>query len=193
MNRTRGITQLEIITVAATAFVLVTVGIPNWTDAELRAQLTQTAVDMKMVDVALHAMANDYPGGVESGNWGCKENLWIWDCDLIGVSRGVGTYIGWIMIFFGEDDPGVTVVGRILTTPIPYLEEIPIDAFNSAVGSTGSWPTFGYPASLQTYLCLERSMQLEPPGKIPGAYFGADSIQLSNRLFGFTYRVPDRA
>lgn len=144
----KAFTHLETLTIAGVVFALVTVALPKYTDAELLEQLVQTAADMKAVDQALHQVSRDYSGGDLGPHWACSKRLRLWDCDEIGITPGHGNYNGWLMIDFEDRGPrGISHFGTILTTPIAYLKEVPMDPFNSAMGDKGTWHTHGYQVS----------------------------------------------
>jgi len=145
----KGFTLIELLIVIAIILILIAIALPNFMNARLRAKVLQTQADMRTVDTAIHFCANDYPGGINEPTWLCNNrNSPIgWNCDQIGNVEGAGTYAGWVMIHFGNFNPGVTYMGALLTTPISYIESCPLDFFNTAMGNQPPIVSFGFPSS----------------------------------------------
>ena len=161
MNSRRGFTLIELLIVIAIILILIAIAVPNFLSARLRAKVTQTAADMKTVDMAIHMCANDF-GGVDRPNWLCtNQNIYLsaaWDCGDIGNVPAIGIYSGWVMIHYGDIAPPVTYMGHILTSPIPYIESCPVDFFNTAMESNPPHPTFGFPASFHIGIFLSGAL-----------------------------------
>jgi len=151
MKLRKGFTLIELLIVIAIILILIAIALPNFMAARLRAKVTETAANMKTVDTAMNFCASDYPGGMNEAKWLCaNQNTYLgqaWNCDTMGTAPGMGIYTGWVMIHFGNFNPGISYMGSILSTPVQYIESCPLDFFNTAMESQGSWPTFGFPAS----------------------------------------------
>jgi len=161
MKLRKGFTLIELLIVIAIILILIAIALPNFMNARIRAKVLQTKADMKAVSEAIHLYANDYPGGFSGRKWGCNNYAWWWDCDYIAAEGSVpyhGIHTAWVMIHFGNFNPGVRYMGQVLTSPTPYLESCPLDYFNTAMGdhpnAPGSHRTFGYPASFYINLML---------------------------------------
>ena len=159
VNQVDGFTLIELLIVIAIILILIAIALPNFMHARIRAKVLQTQADMKSIDTAIHMYANDYPGGFSGRRWGCNNYAWWWDCDLVGTAGSShGLHGAWVMVLFGNFNPGVRYMGQVLTSPTPYLDKIPIDYFNTAMGATPGAPgglnTFGYPASAYINITL---------------------------------------
>jgi len=159
MRLRKGFTLIELLIVIAIILILIAIALPNFMNARLRAKVLQTQADMKAVSEAIHLYANDYPGGFSGRKWGCNNYAWWWDCDYIGAEGSLpyhGIHTAWVMIHFGNFNPGTRYMGQVLTSPTPYLESCPLDFFNTVMGDQPNAPlrTFGYPASFYINIML---------------------------------------
>ena len=127
LNQKRGFTLIELLIVIAIILILVAVALPNFVNARIRAQVTRVKTDMRMIANALFAYHTDYrrmlnPCGAEdpvaSGKY--RPDLPRDYCPGGGLRYTVG----------GNID--IAVLGRQLTSPNEYVEEVPFDPFNSA-------------------------------------------------------------
>jgi len=161
MKLRKAFTLIELLIVIAIILILISIALPNFMAARLRAKVVETTSNMKTVGDAIFMCANDYGGSTEP-NWMCSNNHshWSqpWPCEKIGTVAAFGIYTGWVMIHFGNFNPGVNYMGNLLTTPVPYMERCPIDFFNTAMESQGSWPTFGFPASFHINVFMDGAL-----------------------------------
>jgi len=151
----KGFTLIELLIVIAIILILIAIALPNFMNARLRAKVLETKANMKAVDEAIHFYANDYPGGFSGRKWGCNNYAWWWDCAKVGQPAYYdGIHTAWVMIHYGNFNPGVRYMGQVLTSPTPYIERCPIDYFNTAMESHQPQPTFGFPASFVINIML---------------------------------------
>jgi len=158
MKVQKGFTLIELLIVIAIILILIAIALPNFMNARIRAKVLQTQANMKTVDTAIHLYADDYEGGFSGYKWGCNNYAWWWDCDLVGTAGSShGIHTAWVMIHFGNFNPGTRYMGQVLTSPTAYIESCPLDYFNTAMGDTAGNDhprSFGYPCSFFIQLMI---------------------------------------
>src|SRR5687767_333394 len=108
MNLKTGFTLIEFLLLAAVIGVLAAIAAPNFFEARVRSGVARTMHDMRATGVAMEAYIVDYK-----------------QTPLIDGSTGrpgpnVAQYVGWMMMKSQGH-----YVGKLLTTPVAYLSEIP--------------------------------------------------------------------
>ena len=109
----KAFTLIELLIVVAIIAILAAIAVPNFLEAQTRAKVSRTYADMRTVAYAIRAYEVDnnvYP-----------------HYDLKNY-----TMFGW---FLKTDQPlyNYPTMGRLLTSPIAYITDIPWDPFNSKV------------------------------------------------------------
>lgn len=101
MRATRGFTLVELLVVVAIIGILVAIAVVNYVLAQVRAKVSQCKADMRTVETALE--------------WYRSDNGEYPDGSLGGYVPGSSIY-NWRL--------------RVLTSPIAYVQTLPMDPFN---------------------------------------------------------------
>ena len=107
----KAFTLIELLIVVAIIAILAAIAVPNFLEAQTRSKVSRTYADMRTIANAIRAYEVDnnvYP-----------------HYDL-----GTKGMFGWFLRT-NRNVPGYPTMGRLLTSPIAYLTEIPWDQFNS--------------------------------------------------------------
>jgi len=146
----RGFTLIELLIVVAIIAILAMIAVPNFLEAQMRAKVSRVQADIRSLAVAIEAYTVDYntwPG--DPYDWGVWMN-----------SPGSWPKMGW-------DWPLI-----VLTSPIAYITDIPIDPFSkgmatSTVGihtwyltKTGYYTFRHDPRNAASFFVLQRSRYL---------------------------------
>ena len=101
--------------VVAIIAILAAIAVPNFLQAQARAKVTRTIVDMRSIGIAIHAYAVD---------WNEPPRRSLVKINATGV----------LMVYTAApNEPGLGSVwmGTLLTTPVAYITRIPVDHWNS--------------------------------------------------------------
>jgi len=126
-GRLRGFTLIELLIVIAIILILVAIAVPNFAASRIRAQVTRVKADMKTIANALemyHAQNHRYinPCYPEVSN----------QIDVCPASVGGGYGQGFLWLLNSNGDVSAGSKGVQLTSPTPFLTELPIDPFMTA-------------------------------------------------------------
>lgn len=119
----KAFTLIELLIVVAIIAILAAIAVPNFLEAQTRSKIARVNSDMRTIATAIESYTVDN----QRAPIGWTE----------GVSRG-----------FWPDDDLKTAAFRLLTTPLPYLTDIPLDPFAVTAGGqrlpTGQGPRYLY-------------------------------------------------
>ena len=119
----RAFTLIELLIVVAIISVLAAIAVPNFLEAQTRAKVSKTKADMKSIVVAVTAYEVDH-GDVIS--------YWT-EPNQRRPQMSFFLKTDWDSGGTGWESPSV---GVFLTTPIPYMTDIPWDDFNTQAWTT---------------------------------------------------------
>ena len=113
----KGFTLIELLIVVAIIAILAAIAVPNFLEAQTRAKVSRAMTDIRTCGQAIDIYMVDwnfvpYLGDVAPGFLGSAE------------------YLQWKEL--NDEDFGI---GRVLTSPVAYLNSIPEDYFNSSVNA----------------------------------------------------------
>jgi type II secretion system protein G len=108
-SRPHAFTLIELLIVVAIIAILAAIAVPNFLEAQTRAKVTRAKADMRSISTAIEAYRAD--------------NNWV--PELPG--GGGLDYLKWENYFTHK----VSGIGRLLTTPVAYISNIPYDTFNT--------------------------------------------------------------
>jgi prepilin-type N-terminal cleavage/methylation domain-containing protein len=126
-RRKVGFTLIELLIVIAIILILISIALPNFIEAQIRARMTKSRAEVKSIQTAFEMYMQDF-------------KVYPRSC----IPLMAGSNAGRCQDNWGF--PGITVRGH-LTTPIKYMKAMPDDLFAvnySVLGSTGSVPE-GHP------------------------------------------------
>lgn len=126
MRKSKGFTLIELLIVVAIIAVLAAIAIPNFLEARVRAMVSSARGDMRTVATAVEAYCVD-----ESQYPACRS---LPDLSSINMGINPGSQIEYRSTFgsLQTSVPGERF--RTLTTPTPYIVELPKDPFASTRG-----------------------------------------------------------
>jgi len=126
----KGFTLIELLIVVAIIAILAAIAIPNFLAAQTRSKVSRTMSDIRSVATAMESYFvdnNEYTRDSDS-------SMDFLDCGIGAITPGSALY-------------GVCANGMLqLTTPIPYLAQLPHDPFNRGVaveGAGSNWYRIG--------------------------------------------------
>src|SRR5262245_4717768 len=111
----KAFTIMELIILCASIAIFAMVAIPNFSILRMRAKITRSLTGLRQVGNAIRAYRSD------QGAW-----------PLFGPN----SYTGYTIVVPGGPSK---YIGQKLTTPVGYLDDVPIDPFNSAMDSKADW------------------------------------------------------
>ena len=120
-----GFTLIELLIVIAIILILIAIALPNFLEAQIRARVTNAQAEMRGIEPAMVSYLQDWKRYPADG------------FELPSYRDA-----------YPEENPRIWVQ---LTTPIPYLTQIPIDEFNVAVRDTRPAPDNTRDPIYQTY------------------------------------------
>jgi len=126
----RGFTLIELLIVIAIILILISIALPNFLAAQSRAKVVREKSDMRTLSIAIESLRSDYDV--------LLVDFWDDDVQMITRARFSGYYLGnYVPAFFGpccswhrhDFRGGTTGLFAPLTTPVPYIKEVPRDPF----------------------------------------------------------------
>lgn len=128
-SRCTGFTLIELLIVIVIILILVAIALPNFLEAQIRARVTNARADMRTLATALECYHTDYyrypfQGAITPANNPSKVVIpvgysGVYDPDDTGPGPKNGS----------PQNRYLKFVPSIITTPIPYLTDIPFDPF----------------------------------------------------------------
>jgi prepilin-type N-terminal cleavage/methylation domain-containing protein len=126
-----GFTLIELLIVIAIILILISIALPNFLAAQARAKVVREESDMRTIAIAIEALRSDYNI--------LLVDFWDDDVPMINRYRFNGSYLGmYVPAHFGpccswhrhDWRGGTTGLFAPLTTPIPYIKDVPRDPFS---------------------------------------------------------------
>lgn len=146
MRGNRGFTLIELLIVIAIILILIAIALPNFLEAQIRAQATRAKADGRSIITAMYAYQNDWR----------KFPLDSHDRWIAGIDTG-----SWALYSNMRPSPGT-----VLTSPVAYMTSIPFDPFVTQYEVGTAVPdTVGARELLSMYYLGEWSVDnYRPPG-----------------------------
>jgi len=104
----RGFTLIELLIVIAIILILIAIALPNFLEAQVRAKVTKVKGEIRTTAIALEAHQTDW----RAYPWGAELNSLTFPA-------------------FPPAEPAELHVGTVLTSPVPYIQELPNDTFSN--------------------------------------------------------------
>src|SRR5687767_2448569 len=106
----RGFTLIELLIVVAIIAILAAIAVPNFLEAQTRSKVSRAKADMRAIGMSIEAYHLD-------NNW---------------VPEPAGNTGAWDYVKYEDYATGkIGGVGKMLTTPVSYMTDIPYDTFNT--------------------------------------------------------------
>lgn len=118
--RPKAFTLIELLIVVAIIAILAAIAVPNFLEAQTRSKIARTVGEARTVGIALETYAVDHRAYPPDGS--NYKGMW---------------YFPTFALRWGD----VYYSGKALTTPIAYMNDIPIDIFNTNAEITGYVPS----------------------------------------------------
>jgi len=106
-KKRRGFTLIELLIVIAIILILIAIALPNFLEAQIRAKVTKAQGEMRSLATAVESYYTDYNQYPPDGD----------DLDPTVFPFDVANFDSYTRM-------------KVLTTPIPYITEIPFDPFH---------------------------------------------------------------
>ena len=106
-TKARGFTLIELLIVIAIILILIAIALPNFLEAQIRAKVTKAQGEMRTLATAIESYFTDYDQYPPDGD----------DLDPTVVPFDLSNFDSFTRM-------------KVLTTPIPYITEIPFDPFH---------------------------------------------------------------
>src|SRR5207244_2977800 len=117
----RGFTLIELLIVVAIIAVLAAIAVPNFLEAQTRAKVSRIKADMRTYATALEAYRLDHNG---------------YPLCYVPVPKN-GTVAHWFFMA-NLNNQKIGWAGPMLTTPVAYLSDLPLDPFMSPYANNPS-------------------------------------------------------
>jgi len=212
----KGFTLIELLIVIAIILILVAIALPNFYTARIRAQVTRVKADMKTIATAMGLYHGQY-GRYINSCYPCVPSDELGDLCVIAGTRtqgcggGFGQGALWLKVASGaisELSKGIQ-----LTSPTPFLTELPFDPFMTAAltnpditeasaiyyGKNRNWTASDFPPvsrSATTYGPFPYNIELSSKNWVMHT-FGPDLLQDGNQPgygnLGFIYSPTNGA
>ena len=114
-----GFTLIELLIVVAIIAILAAIAVPNFLEAQMRAQVSRVKADLRSIITAMEAYQVD--------------NVWIiMDHSDSPEDAAARNFHGTLDLIRWTDFDGVEHgPGRLLTSPVAYMTSVPFDVFNT--------------------------------------------------------------
>jgi general secretion pathway protein G len=133
----RGFTLIELLIVIAIILILIAIALPNFLAAQARAKVARERSDTRTISIAIESLRIDYGF--------LLVDFWDDDVSQIIMARFVGGGYGFSIAepprfkaccgwHRGDLRGGTTGLFAPLTTPIPYIKQVPPDPFAFELG-----------------------------------------------------------
>ncbi len=131
MRKTTAFTLIELLIVVAIIAVLAAIAVPNFLEAQTRARVSRVKSDLRTFGVAFESYKIDH-NQIPMVN---------------GVARASGFSAEFVDI---RNNPNKRkrYPGHLLTSPVAYYEETPVDFFNTRAAKSTSWTQWGKPVGV---------------------------------------------
>lgn len=123
MKKLRGFTLIELLIVVAIIAILAAIAVPNFLEAQTRARVARVNADLRTLKTGIESFqvdTNMYPKCYFENNNNLNPG------DLVPEAPDRLTFANWAKSSIGS---GTTKRNFTLTTPVAYLQNIPVDAF----------------------------------------------------------------
>ncbi len=134
-KRFSGFTLIELLIVIAIILILISIALPNFMEAQVRARLTSTRACLHAYRTANEAYNADFRMYVPDVDGGEK------------IRGGGGTWYSWWARYrrINCDSVGELCSFAMLTTPIPYMKKLCFDPFLSETGDKRAGKAYSLP------------------------------------------------
>lgn len=109
----RGFTLIELLIVIAIILILIAIALPNFLEAQVRAKVTNANAELRTLETAITSYFTQRGRLMADG----------WEMQIMGFDPSDGYPTG------GE---GSNAIYKQLTSPVPYVNPIPVDEFQVA-------------------------------------------------------------
>ena len=114
-------TLIELLIVIAIILILISIALPNFLTAQVRAKVTRVKGDMRSVGIALESYRTDFKK-FPTPIWAAKSTFF----------NGALIILGTVVLPPSQGGkPPYPLIGTLLTTPSKYIGSVPIDPFNT--------------------------------------------------------------